>query len=330
MLLLNKQEIQSVFTMTDAIAATRRAFEIVAEGSYDAPLRTVIDAPKEEGSFLFMPAYISKMDTAALKVISIFPNNREKNFPTAPAQVLLMDGHTGIISAILDGTYVTQLRTGAATGVAFDVLAKKSCTIGALFGTGSQAAQQLEAMLAVRDLEEVRIFGRNRERARAFVKRMQEEGIAGTTKLIAVETPDAAIDNADLVITVTSSDTPVFDAKTIKKGCTISAVGSYQYHMQELDPKLLTRAEKIYFDSQDAVLSESGDLLQPLDHGLISEEDFTGNLGDVLLNQLVGREDDEEIIVFKTVGVAPQDLVTAKEIYEKASAAHVGLHWEEA
>ena len=136
-----------------------------------------------------------------------------------------------------------------------------------------------------------------------------------------------AIDDADLLITVTPSSKPVFDGTKVKKGATISCVGAYQHHMQEMDPAILPRASKIYFDSEDAVLSESGDILIPLEEGIITKDDFTGDLGDVIKGNVVGRENDEEIIVFETVGVATQDLVAAKSIYEKAVAAGVGTNW---
>ena len=328
MLLLSREDIKKVFTIKDAIEADKYAFTLVVDGKCEAPLRTNIQAPKYDGCFLFMPAYVSEMDTASLKIINIFPHNIDQGKPSSPAQVLLIDGTTGIVTAVLDGTYVTQLRTGAASGAAFDVLAKKDCKIGALIGTGGQAPTQLEAMIAVRDLEEARVFDLNLERTKEFAARMQEELKDYGTKIIPVNSSDEAVDNADLVITVTPSSKPVFDASKIKAGATISCVGAYQPHMQEMDPAILTRASKLYFDSEEAVLSESGDILIPLEDGTITKDDFTGDLGQVIKGELVGRENDEEIIVFETVGVATQDLVAARRIYDKAVEAGVGINWE--
>lgn len=327
MLLLSREDIKKVFTMEDAIAADKKAFQLVVEEKCDAPLRTNIQAPKYDGCFLFMPAYVEEMDTASLKIINIFPHNIDNGIPSSPAQVLLIDGKTGLVQSVLDGTYVTQLRTGASSGAAFDILAKKECRIGALIGTGGQAATQLEAMLVARKLDEVRVFDINYERTAAFAEKMQEELKAYGAKILPVKSSDEAIDNADLLITVTPSSKPVFDGNKVKKGATVSCVGAYQHHMQEMDPAILPRASKIYFDSQSAVLSESGDILIPLEKGIISEKDFTGNLGDVINGKLVGRENDDEIIVYETVGVATQDLVTAKVIYDKAVAAGVGMEW---
>ncbi len=328
MLLLSKEDIKEVFTMQDAIEVVKKAFCLVVEGKCDIPLRTNIQAKKHDGCFLFMPAYAKELDAASLKVINIFPHNIDNGLPTSPAQVFLIDGKTGMMSAVLDGTYVTQLRTGAATGAAFDVLANNDCRIGALIGTGGQAPTQIEAMLAARKLEEVRVYDLNDERTKEFADRMQKELGSYGARIAAVSSADAAIEDADLVVTVTPSIKPVFDGTKIKNGATVSCVGAYQPHMQELDPAVLPRASKIYFDSAEAVLSESGDMLIPLEKGIITKEDFTGDLGDVLLGNIKGRESDDEIIIFETVGVAAQDLVTAKVIYEKAVAAGAGYRWK--
>ena len=327
MLLLSRQDIKKVFSILDAVEADKEAFTLVADGKCDMPLRTNIPAPKYDGCFLFMPAYAEELNTAALKTVNIFPHNIDNGLPSSPAQVLLIDGKTGIVTAILDGTYVTQLRTGASSGAAFELLAKKTCRIGALIGTGGQAATQLEAMIAVRKLEEVRVYDLNYERTAIFAKQMQEELQSYGTRIIPVSSSDEAIDDADLLITVTPSSQPVFDGTKIKKGCTISCVGAYQHHMQEMDPAILPRASKIYFDPREAVLSESGDILIPLEKGIITEDDFTGDIGNVIKGELTGRENDDEIIVYETVGVGAQDLVTAKIIYEKAVKAGVGTQW---
>lgn len=328
MLLLSRENIKQVFTMKEAVEADKEAFRLFSEGKSVVSLRTNISAPKHDGAFLFMPSYVEEMDCSAIKIVNVFPKNIDKGLPSTPAQVLLIDGTTGIVISVLDGTYVTQLRTGAASGAAFDVLARKDAKKGAMIGTGGQAATQLEAMMAVRHLEEVKVYDLNAERLQAFVNQMNEELASYGTKVVAAVSADDAVEDADLVVTVTPSSKPVFDGTKIKKGATVSCVGSYQPHMQEMDPVILTRASKIYFDSVDAVLSEAGDILIPLEEGTISKEDFTGDLGDVLLGKVVARENDEEIIVFKTVGIGTQDLVTAKKIYDKALEQVVGTIWE--
>ncbi|MCC3862981.1 ornithine cyclodeaminase family protein [Terrisporobacter petrolearius] len=328
MLLLSRKDIKKVFTMKDAIETNKECFKLFSEGKSEVPLRTTIQAPNHNGVFLFMPSYVEELDAAGLKVVNIFPENVKENLPTAPAQVLLIDGKTGIVTAILDGTYVTQLRTGASSGAAFDLFAIKNAKIGALIGTGGQAATQLEAMMVARELDEVRIFDLDEKRRQAFVSEMQKELKCYNTKIVEATSSDNAIENADIIVTVTPSTKPVFDGTKVKKGAIVSCVGAYQHHMQEMDPAILPRASKIYFDSEEAVLSEAGDILIPLEQGIITKDDFTGDIGDVLLGKVVGRENDEEIIVYENVGIGVLDLMTARAIYLKAVEAEVGTNWE--
>ncbi|WP_312288038.1 ornithine cyclodeaminase family protein [Terrisporobacter sp.] len=328
MLLLSRKDIKKMFTMKDAIETNKECFKLFSEGKSEVPLRTTIQAPNHNGVFLFMPSYVEELDAAGLKVVNIFPENVKENLPTAPAQVLLIDGKTGIVTAILDGTYVTQLRTGASSGAAFDLFAIKNAKIGALIGTGGQAATQLEAMMVARQLDEVRIFDLDEKRRQAFVNEMQEELKCYNTKIVEATSSDNAIENADIIVTVTPSTKPVFDGTKVKKGATVSCVGAYQHHMQEMDPAILPRASKIYFDSEEAVLSEAGDILIPLEQGIITKDDFTGDIGDVLLGKVIGRENDEEIIVYENVGIGVLDLITARAIYLKAVEAEVGTNWE--
>ncbi|MFC4772862.1 ornithine cyclodeaminase family protein [Enterococcus hermanniensis] len=328
MLLLSREDIISVFTMDDAIAADKLAFQLFTENKTDVPLRTQIVSEKQNGTFLFMPAYAAELDAAALKIINIFPNNIDKGLSSAPAQVLLIDGETGYVNALLDGATVTQLRTGAASGVAFDVLARKKAIIGALIGTGGQAAAQLEAMLCARKLETIYVFDQNPERTKAFATQMNSALNKYGAQILPASTSDQAIANADLIVTVTPATAPVFDGTKVKAGATISCVGSYQPHMQEMDPVILQRATKIFFDSEAAVLAEAGDILIPLENGLVTKDDFSGDIGEVLTGNVMGRETEEDIIVFKTVGIGAQDLVTAQKIYELALKKNVGTNWE--
>ena len=325
MLLLSREDIKSVFTMSDAIAADKECYRMFSEGKFDVPLRAVINGSK--GNFLFMPAYSEEMGAAGLKIVNIMPGNPEKGLPASIGQVLLIDGETGEVKALMDGTYVTALRTAAASGAAFDLFGRKDAGIGAMIGTGSQAMCQLEAMLSSRDLKEVRISARNYEKTKAFAAEAKKVFGSYDTEIIAYEDTNAAVDGADLVTLVTVSGTPVCSADHFKPGCTISAVGAYTYDMQELDPAVFEKCGKLYFDSVDAVLSESGDILRPLDEGTLSKDQFTGDIGEYLLGRIPGRESDDEIIVFENVGIGALDLMTASRVFEKAVAAGVGINW---
>lgn len=326
MLLLTKEDIKKVFTMKDAIEADKECYRAFSEGKFDVPQRAVINGSK--GNFLFMPAYSEEMKAAGLKIVNIMPGNPAKGLPASIGQVLLIDGETGVVTAMMDGTYITALRTAAASGAAFDLFGSGDASIGAMIGTGSQAMAQLEAMLSVRHLREVRVAARNIEKTADFCERANAELGHFGTEIIAMDDTNAAVDGADLVTLVTVSGTPVCDAEFFKPGAVISAVGAYTYDMQELDPKVFDRCGKIYFDSVDAVLSESGDILRPLDEGTLSKDQFTGDIGDYLLGKIPGRESDDEIIVFENVGIGALDLYTASKVYDKAAAAGTGLKWE--
>ena len=326
MLLINKEEIQKVFTMADAIEANKECYMAMSRGEFDIPQRAVISG--SDGNYLFMPAYSEKLGAAGIKIVNIMPGNPELGLPASIGQVLLIDGKTGRVSAMMDGTYITALRTAAASGAAFDIFGKPDAAIGALIGTGSQAMCQLEAMLSVRNLREVRVAARDFAKTVSFAEEANAQLSDYGTAIFAVEDTNAAVDGADLITLVTTSAAPVCSAEYFMPGSVISAVGAYTYDMQELDPAVFDKCSKIYFDSEEAVLSESGDILRPLDAGTLTKEHFMGDIGDYLLGKIPGRESADEIIVFENVGIGALDLYTAQKVYEKASAAGVGTTWE--
>ncbi|ACA56249.1 ornithine cyclodeaminase family protein [Clostridium botulinum] len=328
MLILTAEDIKKVFTMKDAIEADKEAFRLYSTNKAEVPLRTNINIPKYNGTSLFMPGYIEELDTAGIKIVSVFPENVKLGKPAVPAQMILLDGKTGEVSAIMDGTYLTQLRTGASAGAATDILAKEDSKIGALIGTGGQALCQLEALLAARNLEIVKVYSRNLENVKAFVEEAKEKLGNYGTEIIGVNSSDEAIETADVITVVTTATSPVFNGKKVKKGAHINGVGSYMKHMQEIDEYTISRADKIYLDSKDAVLSEAGDFIIPLQKGIITEDTITGELGQVISKTIEGRKSESEITLFKSVGIAVQDVVTAYKIYEKALENKVGKEIE--
>ena len=196
MLLLNKEDIRKVFSMKDAIETDKECYRLFSEGRFDVPLRAVING--SHGNFLFMPAYCEDMGAAGLKIVNIMPGNPEKGLPASIGQVLLIDGETGVVKAMMDGTYVTALRTAAASGAAFELFGRKDAQIGAMIGTGSQAMCQLEAMLTARPLREVRVAARNFEKTKEFVEKAREELASYGADIIACGDTNSAVDGADL------------------------------------------------------------------------------------------------------------------------------------
>ncbi len=311
----SREDIEKCVCMTDVIESVKQAFSMMEKGQINTPLRTII--PTHNGSLLFMPAYSATLGMAVLKNVNVFPGNASLGRFTTPAEILLIDAETGYVLAMMDGTYVTQLRTGAASGAAFDILGRKDCRKGALIGTGGQAEAQLDAMLAARNVKEVSIYSLHRDKCTAFTEKARAKYAGRNIHFSCANSSDECIEDADLIITATTSATPVFDGTLVKKGATISCVGTYEPDKHEVDSTLIVRADKIICDSKEAALRESGDLLIPIRQEMITEDDICGGLGEVINGTLHGREDENEIIVFETVGVAAQDLLTSVMINQK-------------
>lgn len=325
MIVLTKEDMEAVFSMKEAIEADKEALRLFSQGKSTVPLRTNIPVPEYNGQSLYMPAYVAGEKSAlGVKIVSSYPGNIEKGLPSIPATMVMLNAETGIVEAILDGTYLTQLRTGAVQGAGTDILARQDAKIAALFGTGGQAVSQLEAMLTVRSLDEVRVMDIDKARCEQFVAEMAEKFKKFDTKLIAVETAEEAIKDADIITSVTTSKRPTFPGESVKAGAHINGVGAYTPEMHELPSEVIVRADKVIFDTTEGVLAEAGDIITPLQEGLVERSHYQGDLGEVLLGKIKGRENEEEITVFKTVGTAVLDVVTAEKILSKAKVLGVG------
>ena len=324
-LILKESDISSMITMSDIIEADKEALSIYSSQKSNIPLRSNLNVPEFNGQCLFMNGYAAPAKALGVKIVSVYPDNINKNIPSVPATMVLVNAETGMVNSLIDGTYLTRLRTGAISGLATDILARKDSKIFALFGTGGQAVTQLEAVLTVRNIEEVRVFDISKERAEEFAKKMSDKfGKKFNVKIFAAESSDAAIDNADIITTVTTSKKPVFDANKVKKNVHINGVGSYTPEMQEIPGDILVKANKIFVDTRDGAINESGDLINPIKDGLIQKEKINGELGEVINGVIKGRENDDEMTFFKTTGSAVLDLVAAQKIYEMAKVKKVG------
>lgn len=200
MLLLSKADIKKIYSLKECISAVKDAFRLFSAGKVDVPLRTQIIKHHPQGTFVCMPAFCESYDASCVKILNMFPGNIDKGLATINAENLNLDTKTGLISGILDGNYITQLRTGAASGVALKYLAKKYCKKGALIGTGSQAAAQLEAMLISRKLKEVQVTSLNFDYTKLFTQKMSQQLARYKTKIKAVKSTDEAVSDADVII----------------------------------------------------------------------------------------------------------------------------------
>ena len=325
-LILKESDISSIITMSDIIEADKQALSIYSSKQSNIPLRSNLNIPEYKGQCLFMNGYAAPAKALGVKIVSVYPENINKNLTSVPATMVLVDAETGMVNSLLDGTYLTRLRTGAISGLATDILSRKDSKIFALFGTGGQAVTQLEAVLTVRKIEEVRVFDVFSERAVEFAKKMSDKFSKkfNNVKIYAVKTSDEAVENADIITTVTTSKKPVFNADKVKANVHINGVGSYTPEMIEIPGEILVKANKIYVDTIDGAVNESGDLITPISKGLIKKEKINGELGEVINGKIKGRENDNEMTFFKTTGSAVLDLVAAQKIYEIAKEKGIG------
>ena len=323
---LNERDIKKVMDMKAAIKATKDALKAYSNGGADIPLRANLDIEKHNGQSLYMYGHVADEDALGVKIVSVYPDNIAKNLTSVPATMVTLDSQTGQVNSLMDGTYLTRLRTGAVSGAATDELASPDSKIFALFGTGGQAESQLEAILNVRDIKEVRVFDIDKDRANDFARRMKEKfGDDFDFEIKASGSADQAIDDADIITTVTTAKDPVFDGRKVKKGCHINGVGSYTPDMSEIPEYIITNADKIYVDTFDGAVSESGDFIKPIKNGTFkADKDITGELGQNLLGEVSGREANDEITFFETTGSAVLDLVVGQKILEAAQKQNIG------
>ncbi len=306
--------------MQDCIETMRDAFAQLVNGGAVVPLRSTLAMPGENGGALFMPVYLPNIQKVGLKAVTVHQDNPSKGLPMIQAMVMVFDASTGSPLAVMDGEVVTAMRTGAVSGLATKLLAREDARIVAIFGAGVQGETQLEAVCTVREIKTAYIFDHNRERREDFVKKMKEKlGI----EIIAPASMDV-LSEADVICTATTSMLPVFKDSEIGVGVHINSVGSYRPDMCEIPPETIMRA-KIVVDQMQACLSEAGDILQPIEQGLISKEHIYGELGEIVTGMKGAREADDEITVFKSVGLAVQDLATADLVLTKAKKLGLGV-----
>ena len=324
MLLLTAEEVRKALPMKEAIEAMKNAYTSLSKGMAIVPLRTRLPIPHSEALSLFMPAFVDSQDGKALavKVVSLFPTNPARGLAYIQAAVLVFDPETGRAIALLEGSSLTAIRTGAAGGAAIDLLARPGSKVAAIFGAGAQGRTQLEAACTARQIETAFIYDPNPDKAQSFASDMNGKGpiprdirVAGSAR--------EAIESADIICAATTSLRPVFQDKDVKAGTHISAVGSYRPDMQEVPAETLQRA-RVFVDSRSAALEEAGDLIQPMHARLFDESHICGELGEVLLGQIPGRQSPDEITYFKSVGIAVQDAMAAQVALTNARKMNLG------
>jgi len=324
MLILNGDEVRQALPMKQVIEAMKDAYASLADGTAAVPLRTRLQIPSHSALSLFMPAYMKSEtgEALAIKVVSLFPENPSRGLAYIQAAVLVLESDTGRAIALLEGSTLTAIRTGAGSGAAIDLLARKDSKVVAIFGAGAQGRTQLEAVCSTRNIETVYIYNSSIDKAKTFAEEMA--GRNSIPKDIRVaKTPKEAIKNADIICTATTSLKPVFEDSDLKPGTHISAVGAYTPEMQEIPVETVARA-RIVVDSYATVMDEAGDIVQAIRAGAINESGIHAELGEIVLGKKSGRESDNEITFFKSVGNAVQDAVAAQLALQNARSMNLG------
>jgi len=324
MLLLTGSDVVKVLDMSDCMEVTEKAFAELASGTAVMPLRINITPP--DGLALYMPAYLKGMGALACKVVTSYKNNPVKhNMPTIMGKVLLQDPETGDVICIMDGEYLTAVRTGAASGVATKYLARadKDQKVG-IFGAGVQGKTQLWAIAVARNITKAYIYDIAEEAVTKFIKEMS---IKLNLEIVKADSPEHVLEEADIICTATTSPIPIFDGNKVRTGTHINSVGSHTPNARELDTAIIERS-KIIADSYEGCLNEAGDIMIPIRQGVIGKSHLYAELGEIIIGKRPSRADDKEITLFKSNGLAIQDVATAKLVYDKAIQAKIGTEVE--
>lgn len=323
MLVLTQTDVEQVLTIDTAIAAVEEGFRHLAGGEVVMPQRAATLVAPHNGLHLSMPAYVGgTSDTLSIKIVTVYGDNpAHHGLPMIQGVVLLYAAETGELLAMMDAEYLTAMRTGASGGVAAKYLARQDAAVVTLFGAGAQAGAQLAAVCAVRPIERAFVVTRSGTKDAEFCLAMENRlGV----EVRPARDVRAAVEAADVICTATSSKTPVFNGNWLQDGTHINAVGAYTTAMRELDTSTVDRA-RLFVDQHTAAQAEAGDIMIPIERGELTYATVAGELGDVILGRMPGRENDAQITAFKSVGLAMQDATTAARVYAAAVEAGLGV-----
>ncbi len=319
---LSATDVERALSMAEAIDVNAQAYALLSAGEATVPQRVPVETPR--GVTLFMPAYLHPTGALAVKVVSVFGENLQRGLPTIHAVVLAVDSETGQPLALMNGIRLTALRTGAGSGAATRLLAREDARALAMFGAGGQAMDQVQAVIAVRPIEEVRIYTPSGHSARNLAQQLGQRHPG--LRVWVADSPAQAVRDADVVTCATTSATPVFDPADVSPGAHINGIGSFTPEMREVQVVGLPRL-RVFVDSREAALAEAGDLIQAVDEGHLRPEDLT-EIGQVVLGEAAGRTSPDEITFFKSVGVAVQDAATAQTVLQRAAELGLGVEVE--
>jgi ornithine cyclodeaminase/alanine dehydrogenase-like protein (mu-crystallin family) len=319
MLVINQKEVSELLTMKACIKVMENVLSDLARGLAIQQLRTLV--PVEETNVLgLMPGYLKREEVVGAKIITIYPDNHKIGSPSHQGIVLMFDSKDGSLKATIDGEKITAIRTAAVSAVATNLLARKDSETLSILGSGEQAKTHLEAMLAVRPIELVKVWSQTEEKAMLFKKEMEQQF---KVSIQVYSTLEDAVTDADIICTVTASKVPILEGVWVKEGAHINAVGAHKAKDRELASELVKKS-KFYVDRVESAINESGDYLIPLKEGVIDEEHIVGEIGELLIEKIDGRNSESCITVFESLGLAIEDLAASHFIYQEAVRRNKG------
>jgi ornithine cyclodeaminase len=319
-LLLSEKDIRAVLTMDDLIPAMETALDQFSGGDVRQPLRSIVEVGDGHAFYGVMPAFMRQPPALGTKLVSVYHTNAAAGLPSHLATIVLHDPDTGALLAVLDGRYITEARTAAVSAASARHLAAPGARVLAVLGSGVQARSHIEAMTRVCAFEEIRVWGRNPARVRALVGELGKERKASIT---AADSPRTAAADADVIALVTASREPVLTRADVRDGAHICAVGACRPDEREMDTALV-RDASVFVDSRAGALAEAGDLVIPIREGAIDASHILGELGDVFGGRTRGRRNAAEITIFKSLGMAVEDVAAARLAFDRASERGLG------
>jgi alanine dehydrogenase len=319
-LIADQELVKDLLSMETAIRVMRGAFELLAGGDVVMPLRSMLELPRGDAVMGLMPSYLGGLGAVGVKVVAAFPANFGTEYDTHQGVVLVFDTERGLLRAIVDATAITAIRTAAVSGLVTDLLARPDAGDLAIIGAGTQAHTHLKAMRTVRSLRRVRVYSEPPESSTGFAER---ESRGADPRVEVAETAAAAVAGADLICTVTTATEPVLRSEWVSAGAHINAIGAYTPSTRELDSSLVARA-RLFADRRESLLAEAGEFLIPKNEGLMDDDHIVGEIVDLLEGRVPGRRSPDEVTLFKSLGVAVEDLAAAQHVYETARERGVG------
>jgi ornithine cyclodeaminase len=314
-LMVNHQEVNKWLPMDECMDVMADTLKMLSRGRAENPLRHIMWLPDKSGLIGMMPAVLGDSSVMGLKAISVFPGNHATDYDSHQGTVMLFETQNGRLLAVMDAGKITAIRTAAVSGVAARLLAREDAAELAILGSGVQARTHLEAMGIARNLTGVRVWSRKFENAKKFAGQASAQS---RIPINAFDTVREAVDGADIICTVSSATEPILKGEWISPGTHINAVGSSVPFARELDTAAVVKS-KLFVDRRESTLNEAGDFLFPKKEGAIDDDHIKGEIGDLLLGELDGRDSTEEITLFKSLGLAVEDVASARHIFQKLS-----------